>query len=55
MLSRGEFAPHVALVTVDPGGRLTADRHQPLFVPLADAGEELGIEMQVGGADGDEL
>ncbi len=45
----------IALEAADPLGGLVADRDQPLFVALADAGEVIGVEMQIGRADADQL
>ena len=50
-----ERRPPVALVPADPVGGLVADRDQSFLVALADAGEVVGVEMQIGGADADQL
>ena len=45
----------VALIAAHPVGRLLADRHEPLLVALADARQVLLVEVQIGGADADQL
>src|SRR5437867_13163789 len=45
----------VRLIPPDPDARLVADRHQPLLAALADAGQVVLLEMQIGHPYADQL
>ena len=45
----------LGLVALDPAARLLPERHQALLAPLAEAGDETQLEVQVRGAQPDQL